>query len=78
MLLLMDNFTLHECAVRALKDQLPHTRVEFLPANSISVYQPCDQGIIQNFKTLYQRHWLQFMMHHSLNNTDLNKLMNIL
>jgi hypothetical protein len=77
-LLLMDNLSAHEAAVEALQGQLRNTQVEFLRKDSNLVRQPCEQGIVQGFKTLYRRHWLQFMVHHNLNNTDPSKLMNVL
>ena len=61
-LLLIDGFSAHKAAVRTLieNDSLKNTRVEFLPPNCTSVYQPLDQGIIANFKLLYRQYWLQF------------------
>ena len=53
-LLLMDNFSAHEAAVELLKEQpLKWTRIEWFPANTTSVFQPLDQGIIQNCKAYY-------------------------
>jgi hypothetical protein len=77
-LLLMDNLSAHEAAVGALQGQLRNTQVEFLRKDPNSVQQPCEQGIVHSFKVLYRRHWLQFMVHHSLDNADPNKLMNVL
>ena len=56
-LLLMNNDSSHECAANLLKEDsfsLQNTRIEFLPANTISLFQSLDQGIIKNLKTLYQ------------------------
>ena len=50
-LLLMDNFSAHEAAVDLLKEStqpLRWTRIEWFPANTTSIFQPLDQGIIQN------------------------------
>jgi len=43
-LLLLDNFSAHEAAVQTLTENntLKNTRVEFLPPNCTSVYQPLD------------------------------------
>ena len=51
-LLLMDNFSAHEVAVELLggSDSLTNTKVMWLPPNATSIYQPLDQGIIQNWK----------------------------
>ena len=67
-LLLLDGFSAHECAINTLKDsenppfQLRWTRVEFLPPNTTSHWQPMDQGIIKAFKAYYKKMWLQFMV----------------
>ena len=55
-LLLLDNFSVHEAAVQTLTENntLKNIRVEFLPPNCTSVYQPLDQGIIANFKLYYR------------------------
>ncbi|KAL4121977.1 hypothetical protein QTP88_014392 [Uroleucon formosanum] len=48
-LLFIDNCTAH-CTIN-----LKSVRIEFLPPNTTSKLQPMDQGIIQNFKTLYRK-----------------------
>jgi len=55
-LLLVDGFSAH---VKALKELaagagLRNTRVEVLPANTTSIYQPMDQGIINSLKVHYR------------------------
>ena len=67
-LLLLDSFSAHSAALRTLTENntLKNIRVEFLPPNCTSVYQPLDQGIIANFKLLYRRYWLRFMVEYSL------------
>lgn len=49
-LLFLDNCTVHNNP-----PQLDHVKLIFFPANTTSRLQPLDQGIIQNFKTLYRR-----------------------
>ena len=48
-LLFIDNCTAH-CNIN-----LKSVKIEFLPPNTTSKLQPMDQGIIQNFKTLYRK-----------------------
>jgi len=48
-LLFIDNCTAH-CTIN-----LKSVRIEFLPPNTTSKLQPMNQGIIQNFKTLYRK-----------------------
>lgn len=62
-LLLLDNFSAHTKAVVEAEEEgiLRHTRVVFLPANTTSLHQPMDQGIINNLKVYYKRHWLEFV-----------------
>ncbi|XP_014490505.1 tigger transposable element-derived protein 6-like, partial [Vigna radiata var. radiata] len=49
-LLLIDNCTAHNVGALPLK----HIKVQFLPANTTSLIQPCDQGIIKAFKSYYR------------------------
>lgn len=48
-LLLVDN-----CPGHTMKITLKHLNVVFLPANTTSIVQPCDQGIINTFKGFYK------------------------
>ena len=60
-LLLMDNFKAHLSAL----DFAPppsNIKVLFFPANATSVYQPLDQGIIQNLKHHYRKKWITWMI----------------
>jgi hypothetical protein len=60
-LLLMDNFSAHLSAL----DYAPppsNIKVLFFPANATSVYQPLDQGIIQNLKHHYRKKWIIWMI----------------
>ncbi|KAF2195896.1 DDE-domain-containing protein [Zopfia rhizophila CBS 207.26] len=58
-ILLMDNFSAHLAGME-LAPPPPNVRIEFLPKNSTSQYQPLDQGIIANYKHYYKRQWLRF------------------
>jgi hypothetical protein len=60
-LLTMDNFSAHYTAIE-LCPPPPNIRICWLPANSTSRFQPLDQGIIQNCKAYYRRHWLQYIL----------------
>ncbi|KAJ5240486.1 DDE-domain-containing protein [Penicillium citrinum] len=59
-LLLLDNFSAHLCALEDTPPP-PNIRVLFFPANATSIYQPLDQGIIQNLKHHYRRKWMLWM-----------------
>lgn len=59
-LLILDNCTAH-----GKKDHLPplrHTTVMYLPPNSTSKIQPCDAGIIRNFKGYYRRRFNRLLL----------------
>jgi hypothetical protein len=81
-LLLMDNFSAHDCAVRQLEslgaDGLKNTKIQFLPPNTTSVHQPLDQGIIAAWKAYYRRRWLQFVWQESECERNPMKTMNLL
>ena len=52
-LLLIDNFSAHKATAELIKESnqlLKWTRIEWFPANTTSIFQPLDQGIIQNWK----------------------------
>ena len=51
-LLLMDNFSAHESAVKELGGEtaLSNVEIEWLPPNITSYWQPLNQGIIASFK----------------------------
>jgi hypothetical protein len=63
-LLLMDNFSAHKLAVQLIREgniPLKWTRIEWFPANTTCIFQPLDQGIIQNWKCLAKRDLLLFL-----------------
>jgi hypothetical protein len=56
-LLLMDNFSAHESAVKELGGEtaLSNVEIEWLPPNTTSYWQPLDQGIMASFKLQYRK-----------------------
>lgn len=58
--LLIDNFSGHTTGLE-LAPPPPNVKIQFLPPNATSRYQPLDQGIIASFKAHYKRQWLQFI-----------------
>jgi len=60
-LLLMDNFSAHISGVE-LAPPPPNIRIQWLPPNATSLYQPLDQGIISNLKHYYKKQWIKFMI----------------
>ena len=86
-LLLMDRFSAHEAAVRFLQEEAPeerktqplrHVRIEFLPPNVTSLYQPCDQGIIRTWKHHWRRRWLSYQVDEADADRDPQRTMNVL
>jgi hypothetical protein len=79
-LLLLDNFSGHELGVELVggKQGLSNVRVEWLPPNTTSHWQPLDQGIIASFKTIYCKEWILYMLRQYEDNKDLNKTVNLL
>ena len=53
-LLFVDNCSAHKTDI-----QLKNITIKFLPANTTSVIQPMDQGVIQSFKNHYRRRLVQ-------------------
>ncbi|KAJ5729054.1 mariner-Tc1 transposon family protein [Penicillium malachiteum] len=63
--LLLDNFSAHESAVRTINSSpspLRNTLIIWLPANSTSRFQPLDQGIIRTWKAYWKCQWVRFMV----------------
>ena len=80
-LLLLDGFSSHHAGIDLLEAQdieLTNVRVEFLPANTTSVCQPLDQGIIRTFKAYYKKRWLQYQLDNYEAGEDPHKKMNVL
>ncbi|KAJ6134766.1 hypothetical protein N7523_001088 [Penicillium sp. IBT 18751x] len=57
-LLLLDNASPHIVGIRKAPPP-PRIRVVFFPANATSIYQPLDQGIINNVKHHYRKKWIR-------------------
>ena len=60
-LLLLDNASPHTVGVRRAPPP-PRIKVVFFPSNATSIYQPLDQGIIQNVKHHYRKKWIRWMI----------------
>jgi hypothetical protein len=60
-LLLMDNFSAHLLALEVAPAPA-NIKIVFFPANATSIYQPLDQGIIQNLKHCYRKSWMYWMI----------------
>jgi hypothetical protein len=80
-LLLMENFSAYDCAVRQLEslgvNGLKNTKIQFLPPNTTSVHQPLNQGIIAAWKAYYRRQWLQFVWQETEYERNPMKTMNL-
>lgn len=62
--LLMDNFSAHEAAIASINaspSPLKNTLIIWLPPGSTSQYQPLDQGIIQAWKILWKKQWVNYL-----------------
>ena len=79
-LLLLDNFSSHKLRVQLVgrKKGLANVRIEWLPPNTTSYWQPLDQGIIASFKLQYRRYWISYMLRQYKNSKDPNKTVNLL
>ena len=60
-LLLLDNASPYTVGVRRAPPP-PRIKVVFFPSNATSIYQPLDQGIIQNVKHHYRKKWIRWMI----------------
>jgi hypothetical protein len=79
-LLLMDNFSAHELAANTMEETkaLHFTKVIWLPANSTSIHQPLDQGIIQCWKTHTKAQFVTFIVKNFDNGKDFKAEINVL
>ena len=68
-LLFLDNCSSHATGLE-LAPAPVNIRIQFLPANSTSRFQPLDQGIIQNLKVYYRKQWLLFLLEAFENNVN--------
>jgi hypothetical protein len=71
-LLLLDNFSGHELGVSLIGglEGPPNVRIELLPPNTMSYWQPLDRGIIASFKLQYRRLWIAYMLRQYEANKD--------
>lgn len=76
---MMDNFSAHKCAVEQLQEEgyFENVEIVWLPLNMTAKYQPCDQGIIANFKVKYKKRWTRFIITEADNNRNVRKTMTI-
>ena len=79
-LLLLDNFSGHELGVQLVGglEGLDNIRIEWLPANTTSYWQPLDQGIITSFKLQYRAQWVVYILWQYEANKDPNQTVNLL
>jgi hypothetical protein len=79
-LLFLDNFSGHELGVEMVggKENLSNIRIEFLPPNTTSRWQPLDQGIINAFKCRYKKQWVTYILRQLEVDQDPNKTVNLL
>ena len=76
-LLTMDNFSGHRHGLEFCPPP-PNVKYAILPANSTSIYQPLDQGIIRSLKCHYRKQWLAFACNSYSCGRDPVKELNIL
>lgn len=62
--LMLNNFSPHQIAVNAMKEQglLKNINIIWLPANATAVYQPMDQGIIRSWKAHCRCSMMRFIL----------------
>jgi hypothetical protein len=72
----MDNLSAHISGARVAPPPA-NIRIQWLPANSTSRYQPLDQGIINNLKHYYKKQWLEFIIEQYERQQDPYQLMNL-
>lgn len=75
-LLLLDNFSAHLCALDDAPRR-PILRLFFFPVDATSIYQPLDQGIIQNLKHHYRKKWKLWMINVLDRNIDPRERMSL-
>ncbi len=77
----MDNFSAHELAIEQITEMttlLTNTKVMWLLPNATSIYQPLDQGIIQNWKSYVKKQFVMFMAQTFDQGKDLLKEIDVL
>jgi hypothetical protein len=57
-----------------LKNKLTKVELHFMPPNTTSVLQPCDQGIIKTFKLYYRKLLVKYLLELSENEKEFTPL----
>jgi hypothetical protein len=72
-LLQVDNADGHNISLD-LKNKLTNVELHFMPPNTTSVLQPCDQGIIKTFKLYYSKILVKYLLELSENEKEFTPL----
>ena len=67
--LIMDNATCH-----LVNATFSNIDIIFLPKNTTSLIQPCDQGIIKSFKDKYVRFMTEYMIYNEISAENIDKI----
>ncbi|KAF7697518.1 Tigger transposable element-derived protein 1 [Cucumispora dikerogammari] len=67
--LIMDNATCH-----SVNATFSNIDIIFLPKNTTSLIQPCDQGIIKSFKDKYVRFMTEYMIYNEISAENIDKI----
>lgn len=78
----MVNFSGYVKAFNALREAkspiFDNIEEAWLPPNTTSRYQPCDQGIVATVKTLYRRKWVNLLLDEWEEDRNARQIMNVL
>ncbi len=73
-LLLVDNAGGHNISLDFKNNKLTNVELHFMPPNTTSVLQPCDQGIIKTFKLYYRKLLVNYLLEISENEKEFTPL----